>query len=142
GISLLAGLLPWMILCFLSNGSPIFPLFPGGNNAAFNPRSLDVPLYTRLLPAIQMILHPALLTLLLCPLALPDWRRALAARSVAVAGFLASLALACSITLAPDDTTVPRYVQPLLLAGALAALMTAAVSPRGRVMAWAMTLLL
>lgn len=135
-------LLPWMIQSFRSNGSPLFPLFPGGNNASFNPQSLNLPLLARLSFPVRMILHPSLIVLVLCPLALLSWRRDLAARAVAVSAVLVSLLVAYGITLAPDDTTVPRYVQPLLLAGALSALMAAAVSNRRPVMAWAMILLL
>src|SRR4029453_2522731 len=40
---------------------------------------------------------------------------------------------------APDVLTVPRYVQPLLMAGALSVLMVQAVSARGRMIAWGLS---
>jgi hypothetical protein len=136
GASLFLALLPWMAMGFLSNRSPLYPLFQGDNNSAFNPQALDEPLLARLSVPVRMIVHPALLPLVICILAAPAWRRGLAARAVSISAILASLALAYSITLAPDTSTVPRYVQPLLLAGAMVALMTAAVSLRSRVVAW------
>ena len=142
GAALLAGLLPWMIMGFRSNGSPLFPLFQGGNNLAFNPQALDAPLHARMMLPVQMLLNPTLLPLLLCLLAVPDWRRGLAARAVSLSAVLTSLALAYRIGLAPDAITVPRYVQPLLLASALAVLLTAAISPRRRLMVWALSFLL
>ena len=42
----------------------------------------------------------------------------------------------------PDALTVPRYVQPMLVAAALVALMSAAISPRGRLVVWALSILL
>jgi hypothetical protein len=136
GGALFVALLPWMIGCWLSNGSPLFPLFQGGNNRSFNPLVSDEPWLTRFALPVQMILAPSLLPLLLCLLAAPDWKRGLSARAISMAAVLASLALAYTIPLAPDQVTVPRYVQPMLLSGALAALMAAAVSPRRRLMAW------
>ena len=133
-------LLPWMVMGYRSNASPLFPLFQGSNNLAFNPQSLDEPLHKRLLELVRMLLHPGLLPLLCCLLLIPDWKRALAARSVAIAAILASMALAYSISLAPDELTVPRYVQPLFLAAAMAALMTAAMSRRGSLAAGALAL--
>ena len=142
GGSLCAALLPWMIMSFRSNGSPLFPLFQGGNNLAFNPQALDGTLHARLAIPVQMILHPALLPLLLCLLAAPAWRHGLAARAVSISAALTAFMVAWSITLAPDETTIPRYIQPLLLAGALAVLMTAAVTSRGRLLAWALGIML
>ena len=112
GASVFLALLPWMAMCFLSNRSPLYPLFQGDNNSAFNPQALDEPLLARLSVPVRMIVHPALLPLVICILAAPAWRRGLAARAVSISAILASLALAYSITLAPDTSTVPRYVQP------------------------------
>jgi hypothetical protein len=134
-------LLPWMIMGYRSNGSPIFPLFQGGNNLDFNPQGAG-SLFARLAFPVRMILHPALLPLLLCLFALPGWRRGLASRAVAISATATALLLAYSLTLAPDRETIPRYVQPLLLAGAIGALLTAATNPRSRLPAWAMALLL
>jgi hypothetical protein len=141
GGSFFLGLLPWMIMGFLSNGSPLFPLFQGGNNPGFIP-PVDQPVFVRLGSPLRMILHPALLPLLLCTLAAPAWRRSVAARAVVISGVFASLLLAYSISLVPDDLTVPRYVQPLLVAAGLVALLGAAVSPRGRLVVWALSVLL
>lgn len=138
--ALLVALLPWMIMSYRSNDSPLFPLFQGGNNLAFNPLALDEPIHKRAEPVLQMLLHPALFPLILCLVAIPDWRRNLAARAMAISAVLASLILAYSITLAPDPITVPRYVQPLLVAAALAALMSAAVSQRGRMISYGLGL--
>jgi hypothetical protein len=142
GCGLLAGLLPWMIMGWISNGSPLFPLFQGGNNLAFDPQVAPGPLYFRLKPALEAIVHPAIFPLLICLLAVPGWKRGLAGLATVIAAALTSLALAYAVSLAPDNTTIPRYVQPLLIAGALAALMTAAVSPRGRMTACAFSVFL
>jgi hypothetical protein len=139
GGGLFVSLLPWMIMEMRSNQSPLFPLFPGGNNLAFDPQSVPGPLYTRMSVPMEMVLGANLFPLILCLIVLPEWRRGLAAWAAAIAGLITSLVLAYSISLAPDDTTIPRYVQPLLLAGALAALMTAALTPRRRIVTWAMT---
>jgi len=138
GATMLAGLLPWMIMSWISNGTPLFPLLQGGNNLAFNPQIIQGSLHVRLQPAVQAALHPAILPLLLCLLAAPNWKRGLAAQVTAIAAVLASLALAYTVSMAPDAATIPRYIQPLLLSAALAALMTAAVSPRGRLAAYAL----
>jgi len=142
GGSLFAALLPWMIMAWLSNGSPLFPLFNGGNNFSFNPQSVDAPLQARMALPVRMILDPPLLPLVLCLLALPAWRQGLSARACSAAAVLTSVALTYSINLAPDLKTVERYVQPLLLAGGLSALMTGALLPRMRRMTWALCLLL
>jgi hypothetical protein len=76
--------------------------------------------------------------LVICCLAAPAWRRGPAARSIALAAVLASLAVAYSIPLPPDKSTIPRYIQPMLLAGATVSLMAAAASLRRRVVAWAL----
>ena len=128
-------------MAYRSNGSPLFPLFQGDNNLDFNPLSLDQPLFSKLSFPVRTVLDTPLLPLVLPLLALPDWKRGLAARATAIAYFVASLLLAYSIRLAPDDETIPRYVQPLLLSGALAALLSAGVIPRMRIRAWAMMLL-
>jgi hypothetical protein len=140
--SVLVALTPWMIMAYRSNGSPLFPLFQGDNNLDFNPLSLNDPLLSKLSFPMRMVLHAEILPLVLALFALADWKRGLAARATAIAYFIASLMLAYSIRLAPDDETIPRYVQPLLLSGALAALLTAAATPRMRIRAWAMTLLM
>ena len=142
GGALLAGLLPWMIMGWISNGSPLFPLFQGGNNLAFDPQVAPGPLYSRLEPALEAIVHPAIFPLLICLLAAPGWKRGLAGLVTVIAAALTSLALAYAVSLAPDTSTIPRYVQPLLIAAALAALMTAAVSPRGRMTACALSVFL
>jgi len=131
-------LLPWMAMGIRSNGSPLFPLFQGDNNPAFNPQTIDAPLIARLYDVMQVVLSPALLPLVICCLAAPVWRRGWAARSLAFAAVLGSLAVAYSIPLPPDKSTIPRYIQPMLLAGAMVSLMTAAVSLRRRVVAWAL----
>jgi hypothetical protein len=136
GVSLFVALLPWMIMGFLSGGSPMFPLFQGNNNPAFNPLAADGTLFTRLKFPLQMVLHPMLIPMLLCLLAIPICRTALAARAFSISAVLTSLALAYSMNMPMDPQTIPRYVQPLLLAAALAALMTGAVSPRSRMMVW------
>jgi len=142
GGALFVALLPWMIGEFLSNGSPLFPLFQGDNNLSFNPQAVGGPLYFRLgLPAL-MIFTPILAPLLLCLLAGPDLRRSLPSRALSIAAVLGSLALAYGINLAPDIVTVPRYVQPILLPAAFAALMTAVVSARSRVIALAFAVIL
>ena len=41
GGTLFVALIPWMIMSMRSNGSPLFPLFPGGNNAPFDPQGLE-----------------------------------------------------------------------------------------------------
>jgi hypothetical protein len=139
---LFAALLPWMIMEFRSNGSPLFPLFPGGNNLAFNPVGIKGSLYDRMALPVQTVLDPRLLPLMLALLAIPTWRRGLAAHVTAIAALFTTLLLAYSLGLAPDDSTIPRYSQPLLLAAAMAALMVAAVSPRRRTAAWALVILL
>ena len=142
GGSLFVALLPWMIMEIRSNQSPLFPLFPGGNNLAFDPQSVSGPLYTRMSVPMEMVFDANLFPLILCLIVLPQWRRGLAAWAAGIAAVITSLVLAYGISMVPDETTIPRYVQPLLLAGALAALMTAALTPRRRVVAWAMTGLL
>ncbi len=142
GGALFVALLPWMIMGIRSNGSPLFPLFPGDNSLAFNPQGIDGSLYAKLNFPLKMIVEPMLLPLLLCLMAAPEWRQGLAARAVSIAAVLTSLLLAYGLSMAPDDMTVPRYVQPLLLAGALAILATAAVSPRRRMAAWALGVVL
>jgi hypothetical protein len=139
--SVLVALLPWMIMSYRSNGTPLFPLFQGDNNLDFNPIALNQPLISKLSFPMRTVLNAALLPLILALFALPDWKRGLASRATAIACLLASMLLAYSIQLAPDEETIPRYVQPLLLSGAMAALLSAAVTPRMRIRAWAMTLL-
>jgi hypothetical protein len=139
--SVIVALLPWMIMGYRSNGSPLFPLFQGDNNLGFNPLSLNQSLVSKLSFPVRTVLNAALLPLILALFALPDWKRGLAARATSIAYLLASMVLAYSIRLAPDEETIPRYVQPLLLAGAVAALLSAAVTPRQRIYAWVMTLL-
>ena len=138
GATLFVALLPWMIMGFLSSGSPLFPLFQGNNNLAFNPQGMPGPLLFRLTPVIQMMLYRAVMPLLLCILAAPLWRPGLAMSAVSLSAMLTSFALAYGLNLPPDAMTSPRYVQPLLLTGALAALMTGVLSPRGRWAAVAM----
>ena len=138
GATLFVALLPWMIMGFLSSGSPLFPLFQGNNNLAFNPQGMPGPLLFRLTPVIHMMLYRAVLPLLLCLLAAPIWRPGLATMAVSLSAALTSFALAYGLNLAPDAMTIPRYVQPLLLSAALAALMTGVFSPRGRWAAVAM----
>jgi hypothetical protein len=136
GVSLLLALLPWMLMEFLSSGSPLFPLFQGNNNPAFNPLAASGTLFMRLKSPLQMLLHPMLLPMLLCLLAIPACRSAWAARAFSISAVLASLALAYSINMPTDAQTIPRYAQPLLLAAALAALLTGSVAPRSRMMVW------
>ena len=88
------------------------------------------------------LVNSALLPFLFCLLAAPDWRRGRAARAAGAAAVITSILLAFGMSLAPDENTIPCYVQPLLMTGALAALMTAALSPRRRMAAWALTMLL
>jgi len=140
--SLFAGLLPWMLMCYRSNGSPLYPFFSGNSNVQFNPQGLDAPLFNRINLPMQMIVEPTLLPLLLCLLAAPDWRRGLAARAVAISAVITALKVAYSLNLAPDEITIPRYVQPVLLASALAVLMTAASVPRTRLTAWVLSAIL
>ncbi len=139
---LFVALLPWMIMEFRSNGSPLFPLFPGGNNLAFNPVGIKGSLYDRMALPVQTVFDPRLLPLMLCLLAIPTWRRDLAAHVTAIAAMFTTLLLAYGLGLAPDDNTIPRYTQPLLLGAAMAALMVAAVSPRRHTAAWAFAILL
>ncbi|MDR3404299.1 MAG: hypothetical protein P4L99_17505 [Chthoniobacter sp.] len=138
---LLAALLPWMIMEFRSNGSPLFPLFPGGNNLAFNPQSSNSSLYDRLAFPVNTLLDPKLFPLLLCLMAAPSWRRGVAAHAVSIAAVFTSALLAYSVTLAPDELTILRYVQPLLVGGALVALMMGAISPGRQVATWAFGIL-
>ncbi|MDR3404300.1 MAG: hypothetical protein P4L99_17510 [Chthoniobacter sp.] len=142
GGALFIALLPWMIMEYRSNGSPLFPLFPGGNNLAFNPQGSNGGVYEHAAFPVQTFFDPKLFPLLLCLLAAPVWRRGVASHVVSIAAVVTTALLAYGLSLTPDDTTIPRYVQPLLLSGALAALMTAAVSPRRRVAAWALGILL
>jgi hypothetical protein len=142
GGALFVALLPWMIMGYRSNDSPLFPLFPGGNNLAFDPQGIAGPLYNRLISPVQTLLDPRLAPMLLCLLAVPQWRRATAAHATAIAAVITTALLAYGLSLTPDTTTIPRYVQPLLLTGVLAALVTAAASSRRRVMAWALGILL
>jgi hypothetical protein len=141
GAALFLALLPWMIMGYLSSGSPLFPLFQGNNSLAFNPQGAPGPLLFRLSPLFRMMVHPALLPLLLCLFAAPAWRRSLAAQAVSASAVLTSLLLAYGLNLAPDAMTIPRYVQPLLLSSALAALMTGALLPRWRWLAPALAAL-
>jgi hypothetical protein len=140
--ALFVALLPWMIMEFRSNDSPLFPLFPGGNNLAFDPQSVSGPLYARLMCPIQTFFDSRLVPMFLCLLALPPWRYGSAAGATAISGVMTTALLAFGVSLVPDDTMIARYVQPLLLAGALAALLSAAVSPRRRMAAWAFGILL
>lgn len=142
GAGFVIALLPWMIMSWQSNGSPLYPLVQGGNNPAFNPQTLDGSLYARLQPAFQMFLHPAILPILVCLLAVPGWRRGLPAQALAIAAVFTSVAVAYTASLAPDTVTIPRYVQPLLMSAALAVLMTAAVSARGRLVAFTLGVIL
>ena len=60
--------------------------------------------------------------MLLCLLALPPWQHGGAARSTAIAAVITTALLAYGLrSHVADSTTIPRYVQPLLLGGALAA---------------------
>jgi hypothetical protein len=142
GGSLFVSLLPWMAMEMRSNQSPLFPLFPGTNNLAFDPQSVSGSFYVRMGAPMEMVLEADLFPLILCLIVLPEWRRGLAAWAAGIAGVITALLLAYGVSMVPDQWTIPRYVQPLLLAGALAALMTAALTPRRRVVAWVMTGLL
>ena len=128
GGSLFVALLPWMIMSFLSSGSPLFPLFQGNNSLAFNPQRVNMPLLETVKFMAAAMTHPAVLPLVLCMAAAPFWRPGSAASAVSLAAILTSLLLAYGLNLAPDAITIPRYTQPLLLAGALAVLMTGALS--------------
>jgi hypothetical protein len=141
GGAMLLGLLPWMIMSYRSNDTPLFPVFQAGNRLDFNPSDLHASLATRAALPMKMVLHPEILPLFLCLLALPPWRQALAARAVAIAMVITSLVVGFGLALAPDEDTIPRYVQPMVLAGALAALMAAAAAPRARLHAWAVSIL-
>lgn len=142
GASLFAALLPWMIMGFLSSGSPLFPLFQGYNHPEFYPVAPDGDLLTRLKHPLLMVLNPMLIPSLLCLLAIPAGRSAAAARAFSISAVLAALALAYSVGQPIDSQTIPRYVQPLVLGAALAALMTGALVPRSRMMVWLMGALL
>ena len=142
GASLISALLPWMIMGFLSGGSPLFPLFQGNNHPEFNPVAPSGDLLTRLKHPLLMVLNPMLIPTLLCLLAIPAGRSASAARAFSISAVLAALALAYSVGAPMDSQTIPRYVQPLFLAAALAALMTGALVPRSRMMVWVMGALL
>jgi len=142
GGALFVALLPWMIMGIRSNGSPLFPLFPGGNNIVFTPQGVPGPFYARMTFPVRMLLDPNLLPLLLCLLAIPKWRRGIASHATAVAGVLASLIMAYCMNVLPYETNIPRYVQPMLLGAAAAALMAAAATPRNRMAAWAFSILL
>jgi len=124
-------LLPWMILSFRSSGTPMFPFLQGNNNALYNPPVGALTLFGRLMALVKMISYHELLPLFLCGFAVLSRRRSPAAVAVFLCAAAASAALAFSIY-APDDTTVPRYVQPLMLPAAVAILMTAASSNVGR----------
>jgi hypothetical protein len=139
---LLVALLPWMIMEYRSNDSPLFPLFPGGGNLAFNPQSVSGPLYERLVSPMQTLFDARLAPMLLCLLAIPSWRHGVTVHATAIAAVFTTLLLAYGLSLASDDTTIPRYAQPLLLGGTLAALMTTAVFPRRQVAAWVFGILL
>jgi len=132
GGALFVALFPWMIMSFLSSGSPLFPLFQGYNNLAFNPQGNPGPLLFRLRPVFQTFTFRAVLPLILCLFVMPAWRRNLAARAIAISAVLTSLVLAYGLNFAPDAMTIPRYVQPLLFAAALAALLSGALLPRWR----------
>jgi len=132
GGSLLAGLLPWMIMSYSSSGSLLFPLFQGNNNLAFNPQRVAVPFFSASNTLFQVVTYPALVPLVLCTVAALAWKRSLAAGAVSISAVLTSLVVAYGLNLAPDEMTIPRYVQPLLLASAMAALLTVTVAPRLR----------
>jgi hypothetical protein len=136
GGALFVALLPWMIMSFRSNGTPLFPLFQGGNNLAFNPQTLEGSLHEKMALTVQMIVEPTLLSLVLCLLAVPAWRYGVAARAVSIAAVLTTLMLGYGLSLSPDEMTLQRYVQPLILAAAIASLLCAAVSPRKQITAW------
>lgn len=138
GASVMAALLPWMIMGFLSGGSPLFPLFQGNNHPEFNPVAPSGDLLTRLKQPLLMVLNPMLIPTLLCLLAIPAGRSAWAARAFSISAFTAAVAVAYSVGTPMDTQTIPRYVQPLVLAAALAALMTGALAPRSRMMVWLM----
>ncbi len=119
-------LLPWMIQTYVSNGTPLYPLFNGSNSTGFDPYSPAQTLSGRIVFAGKLLSKESILPLLLWPLAWFDFRKGVAASSVAIAGLVTSLLLAFSISLAP----IGRYMQPLLLAGGLAALMLRVQSGR------------
>jgi hypothetical protein len=89
-----------------------------------------------------MLLDPRLLPFLLCLMAAPSWRCGVASHAVSIAAVFTSILLAFNMSLSPDDATIPRYVQPLLVSAALAALMTGAIAPRRQIAAWALGILL
>jgi len=132
GGSFFVALLPWMIMSFFSSSTPLFPLFQGNNNLAFNPQRVAVPFFSASNTLFQVISYPALLPLFLCSFAAFAWKRSLAACAVSISAVLTSLLVAYGLNLAPDAMTIPRYVQPLLLASALAALLSVALAPRWR----------
>jgi hypothetical protein len=142
GGSLFVTLLPWMIMSYHSSGSPLFPLFQGNNSLAFNPQRVDMPLFGMLKFMAVAMTHPSVLPLLLCLGAAPFLRPGLAASAVAASAVLTSLLLTYGLNLAPDPLTIPRYIQPLLLAGVTAVLATGALAPRRRWLAPAMAALL
>ena len=142
GLSFLVALIPWMIMSWQSNDSPLYPLVQGGNNPAFNPQTLAGSLHVRLQPGVHALLFPAILPVLICLFAVPGWKRGLPAQSLSVAAVLTSLAVAYATSLAPDATTIPRYIQPLLMSAALAGMMTAALSARGRLIVCALGVML
>jgi hypothetical protein len=75
-------------------------------------------------------------------MAVPEWRRSVAARAATIASLFTAGLLAYGISMSPDSNTILRYVQPLLLSGAVVALMAAAVASRRRTAAWAFCILL
>jgi hypothetical protein len=136
--ALLFALLPWSLMSYRSNQTPLFPLFTGGHSAAFNPGTIDGTVHQKLRLVVDMFALPWLAPLWLCLLALPSWKKGMAAWAVAISGVATSVILAYGMGLAPDETTVPRYVQPLFLGGAFGALAMGALHPRLRVTVWAM----
>jgi len=109
----------------------MFPFLQGNNNALYNPPVGALTLFDRLMALVKMISYPELLPLFLCGFAVLSRRRSPAEVAVFLCAAAASTVLAFSIY-APDETTVPRYVQPLMFPAAVAILMTAASSNVGR----------
>jgi hypothetical protein len=138
--SVFAALLPWMIMSYVSSGSPLFPLFQGNNSLDFNPQRMAMPLPDTVKFMAAAMTHPALWPWLLCLAAAPFLRPGPAVLAAAVSAVLIALLLAYGLNLAPD-ITIPRYVQPLMLAAGLAVMMTAAVAPRRWWLALALALL-
>jgi hypothetical protein len=141
GVCVFASLLPWMIMGMRSNSSPLYPIFQGNSNTDCFPISIAMPLARRLSFPGQIFHHSALVPLLLCMAALPGWRHERAGKAMAFATFLASLLLAWKLTVSADDFTIPRYVQPMLFAGAICSLMAGATCRQRVAPAWAAALL-